>query len=197
MSNEGFVAVNDLLKVDSLRELNTSTADVENAVRNCPKQRFTLRTENGQLMIRATQGHTIKTIDHSKIYRPITLNEVDSGQFPLCIHGTNNEAWHSIQESGGLSPMKRTHIHFSQFRPNDSRMISGMRSNCTVLIHIDLRKSLSDNVPFVLSENGVILCEGLDINGRKVLPLEYVDKVERKVGGSWKAVEFTNRKAAG
>ncbi|XP_057742282.1 uncharacterized protein LOC130960821 [Arachis stenosperma] len=64
MQIDGYVKVNDLLKLNMktfanipLRSHNID--DVREAVRKDNKQRFSLIEENGELLIRANQGHTI------------------------------------------------------------------------------------------------------------------------------------------
>ena len=51
------------------------------------------------------------------------------------IHGTDFKSWNDIQSSGGLSRMKRNHIHFAAGEPGDDGVISGMRSSCPVRDH--------------------------------------------------------------
>lgn len=108
--------------------------------------------------------------------------------------------------------MGRNHIHFAtgppleyvlaahsgdsaqgKPKPDDSRVISGMRRDAQVLIYIDVRKALAAGVPFWRSENGVILSEGVPVaqntnddkkgEEQKFVSLEFFDVVaERKVG---------------
>ena len=84
-------------------------------------------------------------------------------------------------EKEGLSPMKRTHIHFAQHHshikgvnapPGASSsilirlykasrlLLIGLRNNSQVLIHIDLDRALQAGIPFLLSANGVVLSKG-------------------------------------
>ncbi|KAI3901269.1 hypothetical protein MKW92_040989, partial [Papaver armeniacum] len=53
--------------------LNSHTIDdIREAVRKDNKQRFGLSEENGELLIRANQGHSIKTIESENLLKPIT-----------------------------------------------------------------------------------------------------------------------------
>ncbi|XP_071936052.1 uncharacterized protein [Coffea arabica] len=76
MRNDGFVKVDDLLKL-SLKTfanvpLRSHTVDeVREAVRRDNKQRFSLVEENGELWIRANQGHTITTVETESLLKPI------------------------------------------------------------------------------------------------------------------------------
>ena len=64
-------------------------------------------------------------------------------------------------------------------------VISGMRGDAQILIYIDIKKALRAGCPFWMSENGVILSEGMSTGeqGTGIVPLEFFDVVvERKNG---------------
>lgn len=61
------------------------------------------------------------------------------------IHGTNLEAWKSIQTQG-LSKMTRNHIHFAIGLPNDPKVKSGMRKQSQVFIYINVEKAKKGKV---------------------------------------------------
>lgn len=158
-------------------------------------------------LIRATQGHSIKTVDAASFLEPLSL--ADESKLPdTVVHGTFHSTWPVILQSGGLRCMGRNHIHFAtgpsleavlvqdedavQAKPanGDAQVISGMRRDAQVLIYVDIRKALAAGVPFWRSENGVILSEGIPIpqkeeNGEaaKFVSLDFFDVVaERKAG---------------
>uniref|UniRef100_V9LC56 tRNA 2'-phosphotransferase 1 n=1 Tax=Callorhinchus milii TaxID=7868 RepID=V9LC56_CALMI len=56
--------------------------------------------------------------------------------------------------------MSRTHIHLAPGLPGDGNLVSGMRQDCELAIFIDLRRALSDGIPFFWSANKVILTPG-------------------------------------
>lgn len=76
-----------------------------------------------------------------------------------CIHGTYLRHWESIKKQG-LSRMNRQHIHFTTAYVGADTVISGMRSNCQLAIHINTDKALKEGLKFYQSANGVILTEG-------------------------------------
>ena len=150
-------------------------------------------------LIRAVQGHSIKTVTSESYLKPITL--ADSATVPsTVVHGTFYAAWPRILASGGLKPMNRMHVHFAtgpsldEVVPkdqaetvaiNDDLVISGMRADAQVLIFIDIRKALEAGVLFWRSENGVVLTEGVAVGESdvKMLPIEFWDVVvETKAG---------------
>ncbi|KAK8371574.1 hypothetical protein V6Z11_A01G252200 [Gossypium hirsutum] len=110
---------------------------IVHAVRKDNKQRFSLLEENGELLIRANQGHTVMTVESERLLKQIL--SADEVQF--CVHGTYKRNLESILESG-LKRMKRLHVHFSSGLPTDGEVISGMRRDVNVLIYLDVRKAL-------------------------------------------------------
>jgi 2'-phosphotransferase len=165
-------------------------------------------TDPSNFLIRATQGHSIKTVDAASFLEPLSLS--DESKLPdTVVHGTFHATWPAILQSGGLRCMGRNHIHFAtgpslesvlathtddvpqgESKP-DSGVISGMRRDAQVLIYIDVRKALAAGVPFWRSENGVILSEGIPVSksgqaekdDQKFVGLDFFDVVvERKAG---------------
>ena len=166
-------------------------------------------------LIRATQGHSIKSVDAASFLEPLSL--ANESKLPdTVVHGTFHGAWPAILQSGGLRCMGRHHIHFatgpsletvlaaqreagetSNQDLDEKKVISGMRWDAQVLIYIDIRKALKAGCPFWRSENGVILSEGMPVsNGQaannggqqNVVPVEFFDVVvERKarLGKIW------------
>ena len=55
----GFVRVSEVLSLRRNKD-GFKMEDVHRVVANCPKQRFALKEEEGQLLIRANQGHTLQ-----------------------------------------------------------------------------------------------------------------------------------------
>ncbi|XP_048422864.1 tRNA 2'-phosphotransferase 1 isoform X2 [Pyrus x bretschneideri] len=174
MRSNGYVKVNDLLKLNIRTfaniPLRSHTVDeIKEAVRKDNKQRFGLLEENGELLIRANQGHTTKIVESERLLTPI----ISSEEVPVCVHGTYRRNLESILRSG-LKSMKRLHVHFSRGLPIDGQVISGMRRDVNVLIYVDVKKALEEGMKFYISENKVILTEGFD----GVVPVKYFEKIE-------------------
>jgi 2'-phosphotransferase len=167
-------------------------------------------TNPANFLIRATQGHSIKTVNAASFLEPLSLS--DEFKIPdTVVHGTFHSTWPLILQSGGLRCMGRNHIHFATGpslesvlaahndntaketpKSDDTPVISGMRRDAQVLIYIDVRKALAAGVPFWRSENGVILSEGISVakegdekkgEEQKFVSLDFFDVVaERKMG---------------
>jgi 2'-phosphotransferase len=165
--------------------------------------------DSSHYLIRATQGHSLKTLEASTYLTPITLK--DEKLVPeTVVHGTFYGAWERILVSEGLTPMSRVHVHFATGPkleeilpeaegvqgPGEGKktdvVISGMRSDAQILIYVDIRKALKAGVEFWRSENGVVLTEGIVAEGgegAKVLSSEFWDvvvEVKAGVGVLWK-----------
>ncbi|CAN6218604.1 unnamed protein product [Urochloa humidicola] len=174
MRTDGYVRVSDLLKLNLWTHaevpLKSHTVDeIREAVRRDSKQRFSLLEEDGVLLIRANQGHTVTTVTSESLLKPI----LSADEVSVCVHGTFRKRLGSILQSG-LNRMERLHVHFSSGLPSDGEVISGMRKNVNILIHLDVRKALNDGMKLYISGNNVILTEGFG----GVVPVKYFEKIE-------------------
>ncbi|XP_022973876.1 tRNA 2'-phosphotransferase 1-like [Cucurbita maxima] len=174
MRSDGYVKLQDLLKLNLKTFANIplrshTVDDIREAVRKDNKQRFSLLEENGELFIRANQGHTVTVVETESLLKPILSAE----EVPVCVHGTYKTNLESILASG-LKRMKRLHVHFSCGLPTDGEVISGMRRNVNVLIFLDVNKALNDGMKLYMSDNKVILTEGFD----GVVAVKYFQKIE-------------------
>ena len=76
------------------------------------------------------------------------------------VHGTYYKAWDAIKTTG-LNKMGRNHVHLSIGVRGDKQVISGMRNSCEVYVYLDVDKSIQAGMSFYLSENQVVLSDGL------------------------------------
>ena len=157
---DGYVFVKDILslpeKTRSRRALRSHTLeDVLMAVERDSKTRMSVRGSGAGTEIRANQGHSLKNIDDEsllrKIYSPSELPVLG-----LCVHGTYYGHLTNILNNG-LKSMTRKHVHFSTQPFGSKKTISGMRSNCQVLIYLDVKKALEEGLQIYLSSNEVAL----------------------------------------
>jgi 2'-phosphotransferase len=178
-----------------LKSLKVTVEDIQEAVTNSDKQRFSLKpnpetnpslsttsSSAADYLIRANQGHSIK-LESSATLTPITLAEPDTIPARV-LHGTYYAFWPAIIESGGLKKMNRNHVHCSTGTPEDG-VVSGMRKDAELVVEVDIAKSLEDGLVWWKSENGVILSEG-DENG--VVSSKYFREVRGRtqdVGVLW------------
>ncbi|MEE6516234.1 hypothetical protein FKM82_025522 [Ascaphus truei] len=152
MGTDGFVPLSSLLPLPQFSSF--SRDDVERVVCTNDKQRFSTRRSGpeGVLEIRANQGHSLQV--------EVDLTPLGAELPHQALHGTYLRHWPSILR-GGLSRMKRTHIHLSTELPGEGGgVISGLRSDCEVAIFIDLQKAVADGISFYWSCNRVLLTPG-------------------------------------
>lgn len=170
-------------------------------------------------LIRATQGHSIKSVQAEALLERLSPTDDDSKLPTTVVHGTFHSAWPGILASGGLRCMGRNHVHFAtgpslesvlprqdegaepetttqglkDLGLNDGKVISGMRKDAQVLLYIDLKKALEAGCPFWRSENNVILSEGMMTGDKqeenKIVPLDFVSVVVERKHGLGKIWE--------
>jgi 2'-phosphotransferase len=166
---DGYISIPALLSRPKLKKLKATLEKIQEVVALDNKSRYALQDFDGVLHIRANQGHSIKVDD-------LELSRIeDASSLPVILHGTNEAALQLIKQFGGLSKMQRNHIHLATGKYGEEGVISGVRKDCTVFIHIDLAKAMADGIVFYKSANGVILTEGAD----GVLPEKYFTKIEQ------------------
>ena len=94
---------------------------------NIDIKKLNIFTVNGEMKIRAVQGHSLRIIEDVLLLTLIT----DPADLPVALHGTNLQALSSIMTTG-LDRMSRNHIHLAVGTPEEG-VLSGMRKNVKVL----------------------------------------------------------------
>lgn len=164
LSVDGYADCNEILKLNDFR--NYTIDDIIQVVNNCEKQRFSIKRDLiGTIYIRANQGHSNRLIEKTNIDVEKLLKRIDNPQdYKDVLHGTTYKALDDIMKSGGLKKMCRSHVHFTT-SADLNKVVSGVRSDCEVLIYIDIAKAINDGLKFYISDNGVVLCEGIGNEG--------------------------------
>jgi 2'-phosphotransferase len=152
-----------------------NTEEEENAMTQQQQEQSTASTI---LCIRANQGHSINLINPELLLTLLSLEELNA--LPCIVHGTYPAAWNSIREEG-LKKMGRTHIHCAPGLPQDDGVISGMRKSATIYIYVNPSKCAENGIEFFISDNGVILTEGVAGSGG-TLPTDFFSHVTDSAG---------------
>mmetsp|Transcript_66215 Transcript_66215/g.147196 ORF Transcript_66215/g.147196 Transcript_66215/m.147196 type:complete len:349 (-) Transcript_66215:84-1130(-) len=160
MLQDGYAPLSTVLSLREFSRGGYKAEEVEELVEKDAKKRFEITSRAGEMWIRATQGHTIKSVKDEALLQPLGLEEARNLQ--SCVHGTYMLLWEEILESGGLSRMARNHIHFTTCTTPTDELVSGMRSDCEVVIYISVLSALEAGLQFFRSSNGVILSPGDD-----------------------------------
>ena len=178
LDTAGYAPLQQVLQVREIARLGATEELINNIVESCPKQRFGLVSAGEQKFIRCNQGHSGQTaaaVENCNLLRPISSLEAQQN-FPRVMHGTYEKHLESILKSG-LSRGSRRHIHLTPFQPNERSVMSGFRTSCEVLIHLDMAQAILHGIPFWMSSNQVILTEG-DASGS--IPPQYISHVEHR-----------------
>ena len=155
---DGFIYLQDLLEVKNLKKMKVGLPQVQHIVNTNDKKRFELKQDSGVWLIRAVQGHSIQAVQTEDLLQKIT----NPFLYTQIIHGTYLEPLPKIMQTG-LNRMGRNHMHLAIGLPGNG-VISGMRSSCQVVIDINMVKAQhgAHKIPFYISENKVVLSEGLE-----------------------------------
>lgn len=142
MDAAGWVAINDLLA-----HVEASRQEVEACVATNPKRRFQIRGSE----VRATQGH-------STAGTPVTVAALEASWTRVArtqplYHGTRAETVPTVEASGALRPMARTHVHLAD-APD---AVVGKRANVDVLLVVDPTRLAAAGLAVFRSPNGVYL----------------------------------------
>jgi 2'-phosphotransferase len=151
---DGYVLVEKLLALDQFKGVTVEEVLIA-TVESDQKKRHQITEEDGVLMIRAVQGHSLAAV------KPEALLELiqDAAEVPICIHGTYEKAFEAIMKSQ-LDRMSRNEIQMAVGLPDDPEVTSGVRSSVEVLIYIDVARAMEQGIRFFRSPNNVICSPG-------------------------------------
>jgi 2'-phosphotransferase len=153
---DGFCKLQDVLEVTGI-----AAADIVRIVRDNNKGRFQTKNIASIAHIRACEGHSMDAVKDDALLRQMHLS--DRNIPSVCVHGTSRASLPFIQMEGlkpGGGQDTRLHIHFSPHGPRDPKSVV-FKKGAEMGIWIDLRKALSEGIPFYMSDNGVILTRGI------------------------------------
>ena len=155
MDKNGYVSVVSLLK-----KVDITQEELDHIVKTNDKKRLAYSLDKTK--IRASQGHSIKVDVQLKAVRP-----------PRTLwHGTSLENTDIIMRTGGLSKMRRLHVHLTDSKKTAydvGKRYSRNEEPC--ILEIDSAAMYADGYKFYLSENGVWLTESV--------PVKYIKKEKR------------------
>lgn len=159
MNEEGWVEVSHLLEqlyAESYYK-DITLDDLKYIVDTDNKKRYSLRTFDGKLYIRANQGHSIKGIN-------LHLEPVDPPN--ILYHGTGVKYLNSIMKIG-LIKKERQYVHLSATKK--VAITVGKRHGDVAVFEIAAQEMQKDGFIFYLSENGVWLTDNV--------PVKYLNRI--------------------
>lgn len=160
IDRSGWMQLNDLQ--ECMKKTNPTFEELQEVVEKDMKGRFVLEEtcEKTCARFRATQGHTIY------LETPILEKVNSSTKINVAVHATTEEAWELIQNSRYLLRGNRTLIHFATQRRHLRR-----NKKIKIFLLLNLQDAQNAGHVFMLSTNGVLLCEG-------PLPVQFVQSVK-------------------
>jgi len=152
MDKHGYVETLSLLK-----KIGITQEELDHIVDTNDKKRLGYNDDKSK--IRALQGHSIKVDVELKATRPPKF----------LYHGTSPDSYEKIVKGGGLSKMRRLHVHMTDKLDiaNDVGKRYSKRDKPVILM-IDSAAMYTDGYKFYLSDNGVWLTDNV--------PLKYIRK---------------------
>ncbi len=154
MYKQGWVKVNELIEKFNTFYCNKryylTLPVLMEVVRTDNKQRYGLKGQLPDLMIRCRQGHSIPWIEMD--YRQVTPPDV-------LYHGTIRNVLDPIMKEG-LRPMGRQKVHLSVDVPT-AQNVANRRSSQgkTIILQVAAGEAAKDGVIFYLSDNCVCLAD--------------------------------------
>jgi putative RNA 2'-phosphotransferase len=145
LNENGWANVDELIQKAKTRTINFSIAELNEIVATNDKQRFAFNDD--YTMIRANQGHSVKTID-------LQLEAIKPPEF--LYHGTVEKFLDSIKNTG-LQKRSRQHVHLSQDLDTATKV--GSRRGEAVILNIASGEMHDKGFKFYRSENKVWLTE--------------------------------------
>lgn len=135
-------------ELSDTKKANLSFEEIEEIVNTDDKGRYEFNHD--KTMVRATQGHSIKTIE-------IEMEEIKPPQY--LYHGTKEHFLDSIKKNG-LSKMERQHVHLSE-NTSTANIVADRRKGDSVILQIDALRMYEDGFKFMQSKNGVWLVDAV------------------------------------
>ena len=159
LRDDGYCSAEAVLALPRFRAKGYSMAQLQQVVEHNDKQRFQICEEDGVVLVRAVNGHSMQQVPDTALLQELHATGSDLPE--ACVHGTYRRHVQQILARGlvpGGDTSDRKHLHFAPFEPGDSRVISGMRPDCDVGIYVDLHAALVAGIRFFKSHNHIILC---------------------------------------
>lgn len=148
MDAHGWVSVAELIeKANAAGRYHITESILDEIVRTDNKGRFCYSEDRTK--IKACQGHSISWVEPELTY----------GQPPEYLyHGTTEESWQKIQESGAIHRMSRHAVHMQAEETKAWQSAKRWRRT-PVVLKIDAAAMCADGTVFGISDNGVWCAE--------------------------------------
>eukprot|EP00439_Symbiodinium_sp_Y106_P001484 s6996_g1.t1 len=175
----------DLLRAPRFWNQWITEAEVIDVIHHDQKSRFEVNFQRGHYQVRALQGHSTSYVRDDLVLTPLSIEDTPE----YAAHGTYYDFYesilrhglmaggqqgpsfrrhvydfyesilrHGLMAGGQQGPSFRRHVHLVEQLPWEGA-ISGMRSDCDLVIWIRTREAAASGVRFFRSANDVLLTE--------------------------------------
>lgn len=152
LADGGWVLTDELIRAinEKSGHWNIDLGTLKDVVDTDNKQRYSFKEDFK--FIRANQGHSVKNLNMG--YVPVKAPDE-------LYHGTSEENYSKIKESGHILPMSRQYVHLSHDKDTAAKV--GTRHGKLVIIVIDAKQMQCDGLDIYKSENGVYLTKEVNV----------------------------------
>ncbi|CAE7428923.1 Trpt1 [Symbiodinium sp. CCMP2456] len=188
MQSDGYALVDDLAKA-----CHADPEDVLEAARTPGKQRFQTLNDGSRFWIRATHGHSLKSVDATKggLYTEI------KNALPLLVHAVAGDSLPIIL-ANGISRNGKPHMLFAD--SDEEPVLSlGFQDSCNILVYINMAKALFAGIPFSRAPDGMVVSPGITERRRRktekigTIPADFILRVVHRYGASREEVWLPGR----
>ena len=156
IQEDGYVDMGDLLRAPRFWNQWITEAEVIDVIHHNQKNRFEVSFQRGHYQVRALQGHSISHVRDDLVLTQLSIEDTPE----YAAHGTYYDFYesilrHGLMAGGQQGPSFRRHVHQLPWEG----AISGMRSDCDLVIWICTREAAASGVRFFRSANEVLLTE--------------------------------------
>lgn len=149
LDENGWANIEELIDKAKIRHVQFSFADLKEVVITNDKQRFSFNTD--ETLIRANQGHSIKTID-------LQFKAIQPPEF--LYHGTVEKFIDSILRTG-LEKRSRQHVHLSENLETATKV--GNRRGDAIILKVASGEMYNKGFEFYCSKNKVWLTDHVPV----------------------------------
>lgn len=152
LADGGWVLTDELIRAinEKSGHWNIDLGTLKGIVDTDNKQRYSFKEDFK--FIRANQGHSVKNLNMG--YAPVKAPDE-------LYHGTSEENYSKIKESGHILPMSRQYVPLSPDKDTAAKV--GTRHGKLVILVIDAKQMQCDGLEVYRSENGVYLTKEIDV----------------------------------
>ncbi|CAE7239019.1 Trpt1 [Symbiodinium sp. CCMP2592] len=188
MQSDGYALVDDLAKA-----CHADPEDVLEAARTPGKQRFQTLNDGSRFWIRATHGHSLKSVDATKggLYTEI------KNALPLLVHAVAGDSLPIIL-ANGISRNGKPHMLFAD--SDEEPVLSlGFQDSCNILVYINMAKALFAGIPFSRAPDGMVISPGITERRRRktekigTIPADFILRVVNRYGANREEVWLPGR----